>query len=146
MCIRYNHYVVPLLFCFFAREAGAQMAYPKPKKVDTVDTYFGTKIPDPYRWLEDDNSAETKAWVTAENKITHEYLDAVPYRAQIKKRLEAAWNYARYSTPFKQGSYYYYTKNNGLQNQNVWYRLKTLNSTPELFIDPNTLSAEGTVS
>lgn len=124
----------------------AQIQYPQTRKVDTVDTYLGTRVPDPYRWLEDDNSAETKAWVTAQNEITQQYLAAIPYRQQIKKRLQEVWNYARYSAPFRRGTFYYYTKNNGLQNQNVWYRQQTLTGKPELFLDPNSLSAEGTVS
>lgn len=136
-----------LVLCLASRAfAQAQVQYPQTRTVDTVDTYFGTKVPDPYRWLEDDNSPETKAWVTAQNNVTHDYLAAIPYREKVKKRLEEVWNYARYSAPFRRGAYYYFTKNNGLQNQSVWYRQKTENGSPEVFIDPNTLSGEGTVS
>jgi prolyl oligopeptidase len=135
-----------LVSCLFAGNVQAQIQYPQTKKVDTVDTYFGTTVPDPYRWLEDDNSDETKAWVTAQNTITHGYLSAIPYRDKVKKRLKDVWNYARYSAPFRSGANYYFTKNNGLQNQSVWYRQKDPNSKSEVFIDPNTLSGEGTVS
>src|SRR5215218_4608602 len=110
MPIRFNQYVILLFLCFVVRQSHAQVVYPQTRKVDTVDTYFGTKVPDPYRWLEDDNSAETKAWVTEQNNVTHKYLAAIPYRQQVKKRLEEVWNYARYSPPCKQGAYYFFTK------------------------------------
>ena len=136
-------------FCFatiIAISVHAQLSYPAARKVDTVDQYFGTSIADPYRWLEDDNSAETKEWVQEENKVTADYLSKIPYRQQVRQRLEDLWNYARYGAPFKRGDYYYYTKNNGLQNQSVWYRQKSLTGTPEVFFDPNGLSKEGTTS
>ncbi len=101
---------------------------------------------DPYRWLENDNSEETKEWVTAENKVTHEYLSSIPFRGKVKKRLEEMWNYAKYSSPFKEGDYYYFYKNDGLQNQSVLYRQKGLDGTPEVFIDPNTMSKDGTAA
>ncbi len=132
--------------CAAISAAGAQPAYPQTKKVDTVDTYFGTAVPDPYRWLEDDNSTETKAWVAEQNKTTGAYLAAIPYRDKVKKRLAEVWNYARYSAPFKKGDWYFFSKNDGLQNQNVWYRQKGINGKPEVYLDPNTLSSEGTVS
>ena len=114
----------------------AQWQYPETKKTDIKDDYHGTTVEDPYRWLEDDNSDETKAWVVAQNKVTQDYLSKIPYRDKVKKRLEELWNYPRYSSPFKEGEYYYFYKNNGLQNQSVIYRQKGLNGTPEVFPAP----------
>ncbi|MFC4739840.1 prolyl oligopeptidase family protein [Flavobacterium ponti] len=119
--------------------------YPETKKVDTVDVYFGDSIQDPYRWLEDDNSEETKAWVKAQNEVTFGYLDKIPFRKQIKERLEKLWNYEKISAPFKEGDYTYFYKNDGLQNQSVLYR-KDKNGKEEVFLDPNTFSKDGTTS
>jgi prolyl oligopeptidase len=119
--------------------------YPETKKVDTVDVYFGDSIQDPYRWLEDDNSEETKAWVKAQNEVTFGYLDKIPFRKQIKERLEKLWNYEKISAPFKEGNYTYFYKNDGLQNQSVLYR-KDKNGKEEVFLDPNTFSKDGTTS
>lgn len=124
----------------------AQIAYPETKKVDVVDDYHGTKVSDPFRWLEDDNSEATKAWVIAQNKVTDDYLSKIPFRESVIKRLEELWNYPKYSSPFKEGLYYYFFKNDGLQNQSVAYRQKGLNGTPEIFFDPNKLSKDGTAS
>ena len=124
----------------------AQLKYPESKKTDSVDDYHGKKIQDPYRWLEDDNSEQTKAWVISQNKTTQHYLSTIPYRQQVKKRLEELWNYPRYSSPFKEGAYYYYYKNDGLQNQSILYRQKGLNGEPEMFLDPNKLSEDGTAA
>ncbi len=124
----------------------AQLKYPVAKKENAVDDYHGVKVEDPYRWLEDDNSAETKAWVQEENKVTFDYLSKIPYRDKIKKRLEEMWNYPKYGAPFQKGEYYYFTKNDGLQNQSVWYQQEGLTGKPEVFIDPNKLSDDGTVS
>jgi prolyl oligopeptidase len=99
-----------------------KITYPQTKKIDHIDTYFDTKINDPYRWLEDDKSAETANWVTQQNKLTYSYLDKIPYRTAIKQRLEKLWNYEKISAPFKEGNYTYFYKNNGLQNQSVLYR------------------------
>ncbi|WP_242457828.1 prolyl oligopeptidase family serine peptidase [Pedobacter sp. BS3] len=121
------------------------IAYPQTKKEPVTDTYFGTAVSDPYRWLEDDRSAETKAWVQAENKVTQHYLEAIPYRQDIKKRLETLWNYEKYSAPFKESKYTYFYKNDGLQNQAVLYR-QVDDGEPEVFLDPNTFSADGTTS
>ncbi|MFP9100188.1 prolyl oligopeptidase family serine peptidase [Flavobacterium sp. RHBU_24] len=121
------------------------LKYPETRKDNTVDTYFGTPVPDPYRWLEDDRSAETAAWVTAQNAVTDAYLAQIPFRDAIKKRLEELWNYERISAPFNEGGYTYYYKNNGLQNQSVLYR-KDKNGTEEVFLDPNTFSKDGTTS
>ena len=121
------------------------MNYPLTTKTDVFDTYFGTKINDPYRWLEDDRSAETKAWVEAENKVTQGYLSGIPFRGDIKKRLETLWNYEKFTAPFKEGLYTYFYKNDGLQNQYVLYRQKDKNK-PEVFLDPNTFSKDATTS
>ncbi len=123
----------------------AQIKYPATKKVNQADNYFGTVIADPYRWLEDDNSAETKAWAKDQNKVTDDYLSKIPYRAAVRKRLEEMWNYTKYSSPFKEGDYYYFYKNDGLQNQSVLYRQIGLQGTPEVFIDPNSMSTDGTI-
>lgn len=122
--------------------------YPDTKKADTVTNYFGTDVKDPYRWLEDDKSAETEAWVKAENKATHSYLDNIPYRKALKQRLEKLWNYEKIGAPFKEGDYTYFYKNDGLQNQYVIYRYKTGEdpSTATVFLDPNTFKEDGTIS
>jgi prolyl oligopeptidase len=118
--------------------------YPDTHKVDHTDTYHGTNVPDPYRWLEDDRSEETAQWVKAENLVTFSYLDKIPYRAQVMKRLEQLFNYPRYSAPFRRGEYFFFFKNDGLQNQSVLYIQKGLEGTPELLLDPNKFSADGT--
>lgn len=123
-----------------------QLQYPETKKDDVVEDYHGTKVADPYRWLEDDNSEETKAWVKEQNKVTEAYLSQIPYREQVKKRLEELWNYPKYSSPYREGEYYYFSKNDGLQNQSVIYRQKGLKAEPEVFIDPNKLSEDGTAA
>ncbi|WP_335965201.1 prolyl oligopeptidase family serine peptidase [Galbibacter sp. PAP.153] len=122
------------------------LKYPATKKVDTVNSYFGTEVKDPYRWLEDDRSDETAAWVKAENEVTFGYLERIPFREQLKKRLEQLWNYEKLSAPFKEGDYTYYYKNDGLQNQYVVYRKKTGDNKEEVFLDPNTFSTDGTTS
>ncbi len=122
------------------------MTYPETKKDSTIDNYFGTTIADPYRWLENDTSAETKKWVNAENIVTDNYLGQIPYREDIKKRLTEIWNYPKQSAPTKVGEYYLFTKNDGLQNQDIWYIKKELEGKEELFLDPNKLSADGTAS
>jgi prolyl oligopeptidase len=122
-----------------------KIEYPVTKKGDVVDDYFGTKVPDPYRWLENDTSKETAAWVKAENIVTFEYLGTIPYREEIKERLQKMWNYEKYTAPVREGDYTYFSKNDGLQNQFVIYRQKG-NEEPEVFLDPNTFSADGTTS
>ncbi len=121
------------------------ISYPITKKGNVVDNYFGKAVADPYRWLEDDMSKETAAWVTAQNKVTHNYLNQIPYRQKIKDRLTKIWNYEKVTAPFKEGNYTYFYKNNGLQNQYVMYR-KDVNGNEEVFLDPNTFSKDGTVS
>ncbi len=127
------------------KKAEVRLAYPETKKVDQVDDYFGTKVADPYRWLEDDNAEDVKAWVQAQNAVTFGYLEKIPYRPLIKARLTEIFNYPRYSSPFRVGEYYFFSKNDGLQNQSVYYVQKGLDGAPEVFVDPNTLSADGTV-
>lgn len=122
----------------------AQLVYPQTKKGETVDDYHGTKVADPYRWLEDDWSEETKQWVTDQNKVTFGYLDKISYRAQWLKRLEEINNYPKYSSPSKKNEYYYFSKNDGLQNQNILYRQNGLSGKPELVLDPNKFSEDGT--
>jgi prolyl oligopeptidase len=121
------------------------IVYPQTKKSEVVDDYHGNKIADPYRWLEDDNAPEVKAWVEEENKVTSAYLGGIACRGPIAKRLEELFNYPRFSAPFRVGEYYFFTKNDGLQNQSVIYYQKGLTGEPRVFIDPNTLSADGTV-
>jgi prolyl oligopeptidase len=111
-----------------------------------VDDYHGTKVADPYRWLEDDNSTETKNWVKAQNEVTFAYLKQLPLRNELKNRLEKIWNYEKYGAPFKEGGKYYFFKNNGLQNQSVLYQQDNLNAPPSVLLDPNTLSKEGTAA
>lgn len=118
--------------------------YPQTRKGDQVDDYHGVKVADPYRWLEDDNSAETAKWVEAEDKVTFGYLEKIPYRAQVKQRLEQLYNYPKYSAPFRKGEELFFTKNDGLQNQSVVYVQKGLDGAPDLLLDPNKLSADGT--
>ena len=122
-------------------------AYPETKKVDTVDVYFGVEVPDPYRWLEDDRSEETAQWVKAQNDVTFAYLNNIPYRENLKKRLEELFNYERVYAPNREGEYDYFYKNDGLQNQNVLYRRKAgSDEEGEVFIDPNKFKEDGTIS
>ncbi|GAA3643319.1 prolyl oligopeptidase family serine peptidase [Flavivirga jejuensis] len=121
------------------------MNYPETKTIDTIDTYFGVEVKDPYRWLEDDRSKETEAWVKTQNKSTYSYLDNIPFRKDLKERLSSLWNYEKISAPFVEGDYTYFYKNDGLQNQYVLYRKKG-NGPSETFLDPNTFSEDGTVS
>ncbi len=120
--------------------------YPNAKIVDTVDVYFGKEVKDPYRWLEDDNSEETAEWVRQENEVTFDYLSQIPFRDKIKDRLEQIWDYPKYGVPFKEGGSYYFFKNSGMQNQYVLYKQKSLDAEPEVFLDPNTFSEDGTVA
>jgi len=131
--------------CAFAAEP-ARFAYPETKKVGQIDDYNGVKVADPYRWLEDDNSAETKAWVEAQNKITFDYLEKIPERESIKRRLTELWNFERYGVPFKRGPRYFMTKNDGLQNQSVLYTLDSLEAQPRVLLDPNKYSSDGTAA
>ncbi len=122
----------------------AQFKYPQARKMEQNDDYHGTAVADPYRWLEDDRSEETAAWVKAENEVTFGYLNTIPNRDKLKKRCEEVFNYEKYSSPYRKGEWYYFYKNDGLQNQSVLYRQKGLEGNPELVLDPNKLSEDGT--
>ncbi|MBD2721484.1 prolyl oligopeptidase family serine peptidase [Hymenobacter armeniacus] len=122
------------------------LPYPQTKKVDTVTTYFGTKVADPFRWLENDQAPDTKSWVQDENKVTQNYLAQIPFRETVRKRLETLWNYEKYGAPYKEGKYTYFSKNSGLQSQSVVYRQVGSEGKPEVFLDPNTFSKDGTTS
>lgn len=122
-----------------------KIQYPTTKKGQVTDTYFDTKVADPYRWLEDDRSEETGSWVKEQNRLTYDYLSKIPYRDALKSRLEKLWNYEKISAPFKEGNFTYYYKNNGLQNQSVLYR-KDAKGEESVFLDPNTFSKDGTSS
>ena len=135
-----------VLMVISCKQKQAKLVYPKTEKKIVTDTYFGTKVEDPYRWLEDDRSPETEAWVKEENKVTFDYLDQIPFRDALKEELTAIWNYEKLSAPYKEGEYTYYYKNDGLQNQYVMYRKKGDDGEEELFLDPNTFSEDGTTS
>ena len=120
--------------------------YPETPRGEVVDNYFGTEVPDPYRWLEDDNSEATAAWVAAENAVTNDYLSQIPFRDAIRKRLTQLWNYPKEGAPAKHGDWWYYSYNDGLQNQAVIYRTTEPGKPGEVFLDPNTLSEDGTVA
>ncbi|MEQ8540188.1 MAG: prolyl oligopeptidase family serine peptidase [Coleofasciculus sp. D1-CHI-01] len=122
------------------------LTYPTTRQADQVDNYHGTNVADPYRWLEDPDSDETKAWVEAQNKVTFGYLEDIPQRESLKQRITKLWNYEKYGIPYKEGNRYFYFKNNGLQNQSVLYTLTSLDGEPRLLIDPNTLSEDGTIA
>ncbi|UCH96051.1 MAG: S9 family peptidase [Candidatus Aminicenantes bacterium] len=128
----------------FAKEPPVK--YPVTKKIDHIDDYFGTKVKDPYRWLEDMNSPETKQWVTAQKKVTDQYLASIEFRPQIKARLTELWNYEKYSAPSKKGEYYVFSKNDGLQEQSVIYFQKGLAGKPEVLLDPNTFSKDSSIT
>jgi prolyl oligopeptidase len=131
-----------------AAAVGAPIEYPKTKKVDQIDDYHGTKVADPYRWLETDvrTSKDVADWVAAENKITFDYLGTIPEREPIRKQLTTLWNYEKYTTPYKRGGHYFFSKNNGLQNQSVVYTVDKWGDTPRVLLDPNGWSKDGTVA
>ncbi len=122
------------------------MKYPETKQLDVVDDYHARKVRDPYRWLEDTESEETAAWVAAQNEVTQRYLQSISARAGIRDRLQELWNYERYDLPRRRGSTYFYTHNNGLQNQNVLYKAESLDAAREPLLDPNALSEDGTIA
>ena len=136
------------LGCLSVNQIHAQerLQYPETRATNQVDVLHSVTVADPYRWLEDDNSAETKAWVEAQNKVTFGFLEKNPQRSTIKQRLTKLWNYERYGIPFKEGGRYFYSKNDGLQNQSVYYTLPTLNAEAKVLLDPNKLSTDGTVA
>lgn len=135
-----------LLFVFTSTISAQSIYYPQTKKIIHTDNYHGTIVPDPYRWLEDNNSVETHSWVETQNKITFDYLDKIPYREKIKNRLTELWNYEKYSAPSKIGNRYIFSKNDGLQEQNVYYIQEGLDGEPVVFLDPNKFSNDGSVS
>jgi prolyl oligopeptidase len=142
--------IILLSFAFLPacqQQKGIQPAptYPVTQKGNQVEDYFGTKVADPYRWLEDENAPEVKKWVEEENKVTFAYLENIPFREKIHERVKEVYNYPRYSSPFRAGEYYFFYKNDGLQNQSVIYIQKGLEGMPEVFIDPNKLSPDGTL-
>src|SRR3954469_15073097 len=118
------------------------MKYPPTRKIDQVDDYHGTKVSDPYRWLEDDvrKSKDVADWVEAQNKVTFGYLEKIPQRKAIQRRIKQLWDYERYSAPFKAGGRYFYSRNNGLQNQSVLYTMEKLDGKARVLLDPNKLS------
>ena len=123
-----------------------KVEYPETATVDVVDDYFGVQVADPFRWLEDDNSPETKAWVEAQNAVTFGYLEQIPFREDIKERLTEIWNYERYGVPFWEGDYYFFYKNDGMQNQSVLYVREGIDGEPRILLDPNTMSEDGTIA
>lgn len=129
-----------------SEEKSMSLSYPETREEAVVDTFFGTAVSDPYRWLEDDMSEETGDWVKAQNEVTFGYLETIPYRQKLVDRITELWNYEKYSAPFEEGDYTYWYKNDGLQNQSVLYRKLGEEGTPEVFLDPNTFSADGTTS
>jgi hypothetical protein len=147
-CPAWPHTALPPFLCLVLAMTTAEMQirYPETRKTDQADDYFGRKVADPYRWLEDDNSAETAAWVEAQNKVTFDYLAKIRPRESLKARLTTLWNFERYGVPSREGEFYIFARNDGLQNQSVVYRSKTLDAAPEVLIDPNTLSTDGTVA
>lgn len=139
-------FTILLAASLFGSTAFAQLVYPVTKKVDVTDNYFGTTIADPYRWLEDDNSPETKNWVQQQNAVTGAYLSSIPFRDKVRERLSVLWNYPKYGAPRKEGGYFYFSKNDGLQNQSILYRQAGLKAAAEVFLDPNQFSSDGTVA
>jgi len=135
---------IVLLFCLSCQKQES-LVYPVTPKGTQVDDYFGAKVADPYRWLEDDQAPEVKKWVEAENKVTFSYLEKIPFREKVLQRVKAIFNYPRYSAPTKAGDYYFFSKNDGLQNQSVIYVQKGLEGRPEVFLDPNQMAPDGTV-
>ena len=136
----------PASFADAPREPAKRLVYPAARMENVVEDYHGVKVADPYRWLEDPDSPETRAWVEAENKVTFGYLEAIPARSALKERLTKLWNYEKFGAPSKQGGRYFFSRNSGLQNQSVLYTSETLEADPSVLLDPNTLSADGTVA
>src|ERR1044071_4758115 len=135
---------LPVLILLSAMQS--PLKHPDTRKDTIVEDHFGVRVADPYRWLEDDNSPETKAWVDAQNRITIDYLQSIPELPAIRARLTKLWNYERYGVPFKEGGRYFFTKNDGLQNQSVLFTMASLDAPPTVLLDPNRLSADGTVA
>ncbi len=147
--MKFKTALTALVFCLLLsalQNSFGQLKYPVTQKVEQVDDYFGTKVSDPYRWLEYDSAANTRQWINMQQAFTEKYLSQIPFRAQIKKQVEKVINYPRFFSGFKAGEYIFFTKNDGLQNQSVYYYQKGLTGQPKVFIDPNKLSVDGTVS
>ena len=142
--INTNIYIIITILMFIPLFSSGQIEYPITEKKIVTDVYFNTKIEDPYRWLEDDISPQVKDWVEMQNKVTFSYLKQIPQREFFKNRLKELWNYEKIGTPFKEGKYTYFYKNDGLQNQYVLYREEEGNE--EVFLDPNKFSKDGTIS
>lgn len=140
-----SFFLLATLFLISCQNKPTEVTYPVTEKIPVVDTYFDTEVLDNYRWLEDDYAPNTKNWVEKQNETTFSYLDNIPFRSELKERLEQLWNYEKVSAPFKEGDYTYFYKNDGLQNQYVVYRDKE-GETPEVFLDPNTFAEDGTTS
>jgi prolyl oligopeptidase len=124
----------------------ARPEYPETKKADTVDVYYGTEVADPYRWLEDDQSEETKKWVQKQVEITNAYLGKIPFRERIEQRLTEVWNYERQSVPVRKGNYWFFSRNDGLQDQSVVFVKEERDGDERILLDPNQLSDDGTVA
>ena len=137
--------VLVCLIILLSCNKSTKIEYPSTEQIVITDNYFETKIEDPYRWIEDDQSDKVQKWIKEQNQLTHSYLDQIPYRESLKNRLEEIWNYEKMGTPFKEGDYIYFYKNNGLQNQSVLYRKKG-DEKEEVFINPNNFSEDGTIS
>jgi len=142
--------VTPLLLVLACASSmfaqSSSFKYPQPRKSDIVDTYFGTKVADPYRWMEDLNAPELKQWVEAENALTFKYLDALPMRDTLKKRITELWNYPKVTPPYYQGRHWFYSRNSGLQRQSVMFTRETLTGSETVALDPNSLSPDGSVA
>ena len=138
--------IITMSVAIMSLASQAQTSYPTPQKVDVEDDYFGTKVPDPYRWMEDDTCQQVREWVEQENKVTRDYLDKIPFRKRLYNRLKELANYEKIGAPFKKNGKYYYYRNNGLQNQSVLYVSDNAEDDGRVFLDPNTLSADGTVA
>ncbi len=144
--LQFSIIVSILIFMASCESKIKHLNYPKAKTVDSVDTYFGHEVSDPYRWLEDDNSDKTAEWVKAENNVTHDYLSKIPFREDLEKRLTEIWNYPKNGVPFKKGDNYFFFKNNGIQNQSVLYITDDLEKQAMVLLNPNLLAAHGTVA
>lgn len=134
-----------LLALASCQDNSGKMNYPDTQKIPIIDSYFETEVIDSYRWLEDDNAKKTKSWVGKQNEVTFSYLEDIPFRSQLKNRLEQLWNYEKLSAPFKEGDFTYFYKNDGLQNQSVIYRQKK-DEVAKVFLNPNTFAKDGTTS
>ena len=139
--------LIAFLLLFSVHHAFAQpLKYPPSRKVNQVDSYFGTQVTDPYRWLEADTAKDVAEWVNSQNAVTSSYLERIPFRTKLKERLTSLWNYPKFGVPFREGKRYYFFKNDGLQSQSVMYVQNGLTGTPAVFFDPNKLSTDGTVA